>query len=108
MNIGTFKAFGLDSVTLHKIYLKVIYSVVLSAMGIAIIAGWLFGKIGGMRIFLKIFGAENLENGEDYFQLFDFWTLLSIVLILIVSFIALNFTAHRILKKSPGDLIYNR
>lgn len=108
MNIGTFKAFGLDSLTLQKIYLKVIYSVVLSAMGIAIIAGWLFGKIGGMRLFLKMFGSENLEKGEDYFQLFDFWTLLSIVLILLISFIVLNFTARRILRKSPGDLIYNR
>lgn len=108
MNIGTFKAFGLDTVTLQKIYLKVIYSVVLSAMAIAIFAGWLFGKIGGMRFFLKMFGSINLEQGEDYFQLFDFWTLLCIVLILLISFIVLNFTARRILRKSPGDLIYNR
>jgi len=108
MNIGTFKAFGLDTSTLHKIYLKVIYSVVLSAMAIAMMISLIFGKIGGMRLFLKLFGTDNLEKGEDYFKLFEFWTVLSIVLILLISFIVLSITAKRILRKTPGDLIYNR
>jgi len=108
MNIGTFKAFGLDSRTLQKIYLKVIYRVIVGAMAMAIFAGWLFGKIGGMRLFLMMFGSDSLEKGEDYFTLFDEWTLISILLILLISFIVLRFTARRILRKSPGDLIYNR
>jgi ABC-type antimicrobial peptide transport system permease subunit len=108
MNIGTFKAFGLDSKTLHRIYMRVIFSVILGAMSLSIIASWLFGKVGGMRFLLKIFGSDNLESGESYFELFDQWTLLSIVLILLISFLVLSVTARKILRKSPGDLIYDR
>lgn len=108
MNIGTFKAFGLDSKSLLKIYLKVIFRVVFEAMTIAIIAAWIFGILGGMRLVLMVFGSGDLEPGENYFLIYHERTLLSVILVSIVSSIVLVFTAHRILRKSPGDLIYNR
>ena len=108
MNIGTFKAFGLDSKTLQRIYLKVIFQVILMSMGIAMFVSWMFGYFGGMRLFLMAFGTDNLEKGQNYFLLYEWWTLISVVLILLISYIVLSFTARRILKKTPGDLIYNR
>jgi hypothetical protein len=107
MNIGTFKAFGLENKILQSIYLKMIIGVIILSFLVSLIAGWFFGAAGGMRLVLLLFGNP-LESGESYYQLFDYWTIISIVLILSVSFLVLYFTARKILKKTPGDLIYDR
>ena len=107
MNIGTFKAFGLPIEVLQKIYIKAIFTVILSAMLVSLSIGWVFGISGGMRGILFLFNAP-LEAGEQYYQLLHFWTLLCVVLILGVSLFVLYFTAIKIFRKTPGDLIYGR
>jgi ABC-type Fe3+-siderophore transport system permease subunit len=107
MNIGTFKAFGLPIQVLQKIYIQAIFTVIILAMFFSLFIGWLFGVSGGMRGILFLFKAP-LENGEHYFQLLHFWTLLCVVLILGVSLLVLYWTAQKIFRKTPGDLIYGR
>ena len=107
MNIGTFKAFGLPIKVLQKIYIQAIFTVIILAMFFSLFIGWLFGVSGGMRGILFLFKAP-LENGEHYFQLLHFWTLLCVILILGVSLLVLYWTAQKIFRKTPGDLIYGR
>ena len=106
-NIGTFKAFGLSNKDILDIYLKLSMWFVLIAMFIAFIFSMLFGLSGGVRIGLAIMNAS-IEPNENYFHLFNYWLLTSVILVLIVSVLVINKTAKEILKKTTGDLIYNR
>lgn len=107
MNIGTFKAFGISNNTLHKIYLLLIYFFILFSMIVAFAISWGFGSAGGARLVLILFDLP-LETNQDYFNLFDTWTYLAIILTLLISYVVLSKNAGRILKRSPGDLIYSR
>ncbi len=106
-NIGTLKAFGLSNKVLQMIYIKLIIRFVMVSIFAAFSAAWLIGSIGGMRAILSLIGGT-LEPNETYFNLFDYWTLIAIVLIVTISMIVLISAAQRILKRTPGDLIYNR
>lgn len=106
-NIGTFKAFGLSNKDLLSIYLTLSLWFVSSAMMVAILFSLLFGYFGGVRFGLSLVNAT-IEPGEIYFHLFNWWILISIIMILIASTTVIYFTANTILKRTPGDLIYNR
>jgi hypothetical protein len=107
MNIGTFKAFGIKNKTLEKIYLTIIFLFVSFSMIASIILSYIFGSLGGVRLFLFML-KSNLEENESYYQLFNLWTLVSVLCVIIISFIVLKRTAYKILSRTPGDLIYDR
>jgi len=107
MNIGTFKAFGINNLALQKIYIVIIYIFVFVSLAISLFLSWIFGLINGFRILLKFFVLD-FEDNQTFYNLFDLWTFWSIVAILIVSFIILYKSANRILKRTSGDLIYSR
>ena len=107
MNIGTFKAFGINNITLLKIYLTLIYLYVFVSIIISFIISYCFGFIGGGRGILFLFSSK-VEDNQSYFNLFDTWTFIAIGLTLLISFIVLRISAGKILSKSPGDLIYSR
>jgi hypothetical protein len=107
MNIGTFKAFGIDNASLEKIYLSIVYIFVIAAMFIALLLSSFIGQIGGVRLLLAVLNSS-VEKGELYFDLFSYWTIISIVLVLITSFIALKKITGKIFNQTPGDLIYGR
>ena len=88
MNIGTFKAFGMDKKTLLWIYIKMILGIIFISMIISFIISWLFDSSGGIRSMLVIFGSK-LEQDQTYFQLFNTWTFISVFVIIIISFIVL-------------------
>lgn len=106
-NIGTFKAFGLSNKDLLSIYFTLTMWFVFFAMGLAFILSLLFGEIGGVRMGLTLVNAT-IEPNETYFHLFNLWLFTSITLVLVVSMMVIYFTANSILKRTPGDLIYNR
>lgn len=106
-NIGTFKAFGLGNKALLNIYFTLTLRFIILAMSIAFLISLIFGSLGGVKIGLSIVNAT-IESNETYFHLFNMWLLSSTTLVLIVSMIVIYFTANSILKRSPGDLIYNR
>lgn len=107
MNIGTFKAFGISKQVLMKIYIVMIYCYLSVALIISLIISWVFGSIKGVRGILLVFNLK-LEKGQSYFNLFDWWTLIAIIIIMLNILIVLYWSANKIFKKSPGDLIYNR
>lgn len=107
MNIGTFKAFGINNQTLQKIYIIIISLFISVSIIISIFLSWLFGLINGFRLLLSLF-VNKLEPDETYYNLFDVWTLISILTIIVFSFIVSYISANKILIKTPGDLIYRR
>jgi len=106
-NIGTFKAFGLSNKALLGIYFTLTLWFILFAMIIAFLFSLFFGAVGGVRLGLTIMNAT-IEPNETYFHLFNLWLLTSTTLVLLVSMLVIYFTASSILKRTPGDLIYNR
>ena len=115
MNIGTFKAFGLDNKSLAQIYVAIIFMFVFSAMVLAILCSWIYGNIGGVRILFYLTGHQ-VEANEHYFELVKpwtehsviGWTAFSIVLIFTTSYLVLKYITGKIFSKTPGDLIYDR
>lgn len=107
MNIGTFKAFGIDNSTLKRIYLLLVYLFIIISIVISMIIAWLFEISGSAKLILSFFSLK-LEENQSYFKLFDLWTLIAIILTLSISYFVLSMHAKRILNKTPGDLIYSR
>lgn len=107
MNIGTFNAFGIDPMILERVYLSIVISVITCAMIAGLVIAWLVGALGSIRGILFLFNSA-LEDGQDYFEIMNYWTLISILSVLIISFVSLKYIAHRIFRQTPGDLIYDR
>jgi len=115
MNIGTFKAFGLANQSLDRIYLSIIYLFVIAAMALAIAFSWLTGRVGGIRGLFYLAGHP-LEPGELYFTLSRpwvegygvGWTVFSVAMILLTSYLSLKYITAKIFNRTPGDLIYDR
>ena len=107
MNLGTFKAFGLDNQTLQNIYLRMIFGIMGKAILFAFILSSLLGYLGIGRAILWLFGGK-LENNETYFQPFAIGTVVAICLIIATMFAVIQQTTRQTLSKTPGDLIYDR
>jgi hypothetical protein len=115
MNIGTFKAFGLDNKSLAQIYIAIIFIFIFSAMVFAIILAWIYGNLGGVRFLFYLTGHE-VEVNEDYFELVKpwkehyviGWLAFSVIFIFATSYLVLKYITGKIFSKSPGDLIYDR
>ena len=115
MNIGTFKAFGLDNKSLAQIYIAIIFIFIFSAMVIAILLAWVYGNLGGVRFLFYLTGHQ-VEVNENYFELVKPWTehsiigwlAFSIIFIFVTSYIVLKYITGKIFSKTPGDLIYDR
>ncbi|MGB1206063.1 MAG: hypothetical protein ACPG5B_10470 [Chitinophagales bacterium] len=127
MNLGTFKAFGLDNLTLQNIYKKMMYEIVGKAAAIGFLGAFVLGMFYVMRMLLSLFifaqqklfdiqsnSIEVCDDGffaftcENYFSLINTWTLLSVMVIGLIIHFTINRVIKKILQKSPGDLIYNR
>ncbi|MEM7374163.1 MAG: ABC transporter permease [Bacteroidota bacterium] len=106
-NIGTFKAFGLDNRTLISTYLNMITGFLAASILGSLLVSWIFGSLGGIRLLLWIFRSE-LERGQQYFDLLNWWTLVAVLAIMGISFVVLYSLASRILSRTPGDLLYDR
>lgn len=107
MNIGTFLAFGIDYRALERIYLSIIYYVLIIAMAIGLMVSWIIGSLGSIRFILGILNIK-IEEGEDYFSQFSEWTYSLIGIVLIISFLVIKKITNRIFTQTPGDLLYDR
>jgi hypothetical protein len=115
MNIGTFKAFGLMNSSLDRIYLSIVYTVIISTMAGAMTFSWIVARLGGVKLLFTLSGQ--VEDNELYFTLVRpwfpevpimGWTLFSIIMILLTSYSVLKYITGKIFKRTPGDLIYDR
>ena len=49
-----------------------------------------------------------LGSGQDYFSLFNTWLPVFICIVIVVALLKTAVSVRNLLKKSPGDLIYER
>ncbi|NDP22170.1 MAG: ABC transporter permease [Paludibacter sp.] len=99
-NIGTFKAFGMSNNWLIKVYMMVMSVMILSALFIA----FAFSLI--VQYTTAFIGI--LNEGEPIFNVYSNITILSMVATIIFALGAIYYTVSRLLKSTPGDLIYER
>lgn len=100
-NIGTFKAFGVSNRRLTVVYVLIVGAVILGAILIALAVTFLLQ--GGLA------AAGILKDGVyNYLSLWSLKTLLSIIIILVVSIATAYIVMERLLRQTPGDLIYDR
>jgi ABC-type antimicrobial peptide transport system permease subunit len=106
MNLGTFKAFGLNHKELQNIYLVIMLSIVVTAMAIALLLALLLGYGYLFSSILQLSTELALEAGQSYFL--PWYILYSCVLIIVVTYFTMYRTIQRSLHRTPGDLIYGR
>jgi hypothetical protein len=107
MNIGTFLAFGIDYKSLERIYLSMIYMVLIGAIAIGLLIAWLIGTLGFVRFILSSLG-EKLEDKEIYYEQFSGWTIVLLIIVLITSYISIIRVTSKVFRQTPGDLLYER
>jgi hypothetical protein len=104
-NLGNLMALGASNHELIRLYLRVAFRMLLYAILIAFVAGELIGEAFERIVLGKLIV---LKEGEDYFSLLNLWLAFFIVLIIVIALFMTFITIKRILKVSPGDLIYER
>jgi len=103
-NIGTFKAFGID---IKRIYIGMMYIFVLMPLVISLCIAGVFGYLGAVYFIIDIISPFAVEK-DLYFDLFNRYTLISVVVMAVVNYYAFSVIIDRIFKQTPGDLIYDR
>ncbi len=103
-NIGTFKAFGID---IKRIYMGMMYVFVLMPLLFAFIIAGVLGYLGVVYYIISALSPFAVEKNL-YFDLFNSYTLISVVVLTVVNYYAFSVIINRIFKQTPGDLIYDR
>jgi putative ABC transport system ATP-binding protein/lipoprotein-releasing system ATP-binding protein len=104
MNIGTFKAFGID---IKRIYIGMMYIFVLMPLLVALLFAGITGYLGAVYFIIDVLSPFAVEK-DLYFDLFNSYTLISIIIMAIVNYYAFTLIINRIFRQTPGDLIYDR
>ena len=100
-NMGTFKAFGINSTELIRVYVMIMLAIVLVAIAIALGVSWFAEIIMPCLGFVK-------EGGFNYLSLWNEKTVWSICIIILSTIVTVCIVMRRLLKQTPGDLIYDR
>ncbi len=104
MNIGTFKAFGLFDNEAQYIYFTLI-----TVFSVAtLIIGFLLAILIGYTCNFFLIKNFRIETGVSYFEIMKPFTFYTVLAILLSTFFVSWYTVRRLLKKTPGDLIYSR
>lgn len=100
-NIGTFKAFGIGSGFLINVYSLIIIFIILAAVAISILVAW------GTQELLPYLGV--MKDGEfNYLSLWGLKTLWAALIVIVSTLATVKIVMGRLLRSTPGDLIYNR
>jgi len=100
-NLGTFKAFGVSNRSLISVYVLVVGAIVLAAVILAL----------GITFFtqeLLILFHIMKEGTYSYLSLGSGKTVAAILIILVVSVGTVFYVMRKLLRQTPGDLIYDR
>jgi len=103
-NIGTFKAFGID---IKRIYIGMMYIFVLLPLLLALILAGVVGYLGFVYFVIDLLSPVAVEKNL-YFDLFNNYTWISVLVLTSVNYYAFSVIINRIFKQTPGDLIYDR
>ncbi len=104
-NLGNLMALGASNNELISLYLGVALKIMIYAILIAFIASFLLGWLFETYFLDKL---VVLQQDVNYFNLLNSWLVIFIVLIVVIALLMTFLTIRRILKVSPGDLIYER
>jgi len=104
-NLGNFLAFGVKNTTLIWLYIRVTIGILVLALVPAFILAFACGEffekfLLGMLLVL--------DPEQDYFSLFNSWSAVFILIILLVAVARTFISVKKILRHSPGDLVYER
>lgn len=100
-NLGTFKAFGISDRALISVYVLIMTAIILSSILMSVSVTWIVEGV------LHLAGV--LKDGVfDYLSLWSLKTACSIVIIIVASVYTVYLVMHKLLKSTPGDLIYDR
>lgn len=106
-NIGTLKAFGLSNQKLIGNYIFIYMLIIFSASLFAFFFANLMGQ-SGMAVFIFNLLDITIEEGETCFHLFNMKGLGAFVIILILAMGVVYYKLLKILRSTPGDLIFER
>lgn len=100
-NLGTFKAFGINSQSLIGAYSLIIVLIVVAAIVFALILSW------GTQELLPLFGIVK-DGTFNYLSLWSMKTIWSIIIIVVATLVTVRLVMGKMLNCTPGDLIYDR
>lgn len=100
-NLGTFKAFGINTSELIQVYIIILMAIVFCAVVMALLITWL------MQIVLPYCGITQ-DGGFNYLSLWNITTYIATIVILTSTVITVVVVMTRMLGQTPGDLIYDR
>ena len=99
-NLGTFKAFGMNTLELTQVYIIILIAIVLIAVVIALLITW------AMQGLLPLLGVE--KEGFNYLSLWNGTTYVATAVIFVSTIVTVVWVMTRMLSQTPGDLIYDR
>ena len=100
-NLGTFKAFGISNAELISVYVLIMLATVFASVTMALSLTYMVEVILNLAGILK-------EGTFSYMSLWSIKTLWAIMIIIAASVSTVYFVMHKLLKATPGDLIYDR
>ena len=99
-NLGTFKAFGMNSSELIRVYVIILIAIVSTGVIWALLITW------GIQGLLPVMGIE--KEGFNYLSLWNTTTYIATAVIFVSTIITVIVVMARMLSQTPGDLIYDR
>lgn len=100
-NLGTFKAFGMSTYELMKVYVAIIIGVVVIALALSLSLVWI------VELLMLFFGVTK-EGGGPYLILWNKQTLWAITILLVCAISSVFVVMQHMLRQTPGDLVYDR
>ena len=104
-NLGNFLAFGANRYIIIEIYTYVILKILLISIVIAFVISYCTGELFEKFILKRVL---ILKTDQDFFSLFNLWLVAFILAIITVALCKTCVTVWILVRKSPGDLIYER
>lgn len=99
-NIGTFKAFGMNTKELIQAYVFILVMIVCSSIIMALLITW------GIQGLLPMVGIE--KDGFNYLSLWNPTTYIAAGIVIVSTVFTVSLVMSRMLSQTPGDLIYDR
>lgn len=99
-NIGTFKAFGMNARELILVYITILILIVVCSVVLSLIITWM------IQLILPLMGVE--KGGFNYLCLWNITTYIAAFVVVIATIFTVVFVMMRMLRQTPGDLIYDR
>lgn len=100
-NLGTFKAFGISNARLISVYVLIMAVLVMASICMSVSVTWIVQGVMHACGILK-------DGFFDYLVLWNYKTVTSIVIIIVAAIVTVYTVMHKLLKATPGDLIYDR